>query len=212
MSINTLFDNEWISVREIKLPDFGIDGYAYAHESSCAGRKVVVLPFRAGVFNPESDVFLPLQGYGTDLVEVPEFVLEVLLRSEVVPCWHTREPQVCSLTGGWENGDDAACLFTALRKLYEESGYRAHPQDMISLGTAHGTKSLDTTYYLYAVDLTNAEPEGDGRGGGSPLEATASCRWVRDDTVLSCGDPHVHVAYNRLISWLMQQVAQDIKS
>jgi 8-oxo-dGTP pyrophosphatase MutT (NUDIX family) len=198
--IETLHDDEWVSLRRIVARELGIHGYVYSHETRCAGRIAVVMPFR-----------MRETGLLVD-DDVPEVVLEVLLREEVTPCWHTTEPQLSGITGGWEDGDDLGCLFTAIRELWEEAGYRVHPKDMVDLGTCRGTKSTDTVYFLWGVDLTDVEKTGDGSGDGSELEARATNRWVLHTDVIEAVDPTAHVARNRLMAWLVREFAGDDES
>lgn len=189
--IETLHDDEWVSLRRIVARELGIHGYVYSHESRCAGRIVVVMPFRTretGELDEEG---------------LPEVVLEVLLREEVTPCWHTTEPQLSSITGGWEDGDALDCRDTAAHELREEAGYDVQLAKFIDLGTCRGTKSTDTVYFLWGVDLTDVEQTGDGSGDGSELEAQATNRWVPHTGVVDAVDPVAHVAHNRLMAWMM---------
>lgn len=90
-------------------------------------------------------------------------------------------------------------LDCAIRELYEEAGYIAQPEDMISLGTARPSKLNTTTMHVFAVDVTNLPfeaPEGDG----TLNEATAYCKWVDLSEATQAMDPMIHVSILRLMS------------
>lgn len=190
MGIETLYDNEWVSLRQIRHPESAINGYVYSHESRCAGRIVSVLPYRR-----------------TGTSEA----VEVLLRDEITPCWHTVEPQLSTITGGWEPHDDLECRETARRELYEEAGYAASIDELINLGACRGTKSTDTMYWLWGVDLTGREKTGTGEGDGSEIERAASCRWVSPEELIGQAvDPLAHVLWTRL-DWSWLKIAPKLR-
>lgn len=194
MGIETLYDNEWVSLRRITLPgeaDDGVNGYVYSHETRCAGRIVSVLPY---------------------LITLPG--LRFLLREEITPCWGSiTEPQLSTITGGWDEGDDLTCFMTAQRELWEEAGYRVKLEDLVYLGGVRGTKSTDTQYHLFTVDLTGVEQTGDGEGDGSELEAVASNRWVDPKTLAAEAlDPMAYVAMVKLNAWRLKGLAEEIVS
>ena len=170
--VEELFDNEWLSLRVIKWPERGIDGYVYAHEKRCHGKIVAVLPFRRtpGGF-------------------------QVLLRVETVPAWGMAQ-QPCSLTGACDHPDEPV-VEVAERELAEESGYVVPAEDLISLGTCRAAKSLDTVYYLFAADVTGLVP-GEASGDGSQIEQEATTTWVGDPS--GCQDPLVSVMWSRLLA------------
>ncbi|MEU4703276.1 NUDIX domain-containing protein [Nonomuraea dietziae] len=151
-------------------PEAGINGYVYSHESRCQGLIVAILPYR----------------------DTPTG-RQYLLKSEVTPCWNLK-PVRSAITGGYEGGDIAD---DAVRELWEEAGYRITRGDLISLGNAYASKSSDSVYYLYSVDLTGragVEPPGDG----SRLEAESEAVWVDAREIARTLDPHVFVMYVRL--------------
>ena len=94
-------------------------------------------------------------------------------------------------------------LDCAIRELYEEAGYIARPEDMISLGTARPSKLNTTILHVFAVDVTNLPymaPEGDG----SLNEATAYCKWVDLNEATQAMDPMIHVSILRLMNTVEQ--------
>ncbi|WP_433520107.1 NUDIX domain-containing protein (plasmid) [Nonomuraea sp. CA-143628] len=172
--IEVLHENEWLSLRVLREPAKGVNGYVYSHESRCEGRIVAVLP------NRDAD-------YGR----------EYLIKSEVTPCWSLK-PIRSALTGGYEGGEIAD---DAVRELWEEGGYAIRRSDLIYLGRAYASKSADTLYDLYSVDLTGRageEPPGDG----SRLESEAEAVWVEAAEIARILDPHVSVMYVRLTALL----------
>ncbi|MBS1722447.1 MAG: NUDIX domain-containing protein [Armatimonadetes bacterium] len=144
----TLFDNEWLSLKEMRDPDRGVNGYVFAHETRCKGQVVLVLPFRPNAGG-----------------------VEVLLRREVTPCWGM-EPCLSGITGGVEDDDPAE---DAVRELSEEAGYTVERADLLYLGTVRGSKAMDTVYHLYAVNLDGKE-QGEAKGDGSALD-NAPVEW-----------------------------------
>ena len=162
---------DWLSLRRIVNPARGISGYDFSHEDRCDGI-VSILPFRS-----------------KDL-----FTVEFLLREEVCPCWSSVTPKLCSITGGIDHGHTPRQ--TALIELREEAGYEIEDADLIDLGMSYGTKSCDTLYSLYAVNVTKKTqlaPTGDG----STLEKIARCVWTEEP--LDSVDPFTAVAYARLV-------------
>jgi len=166
----TLFSNDWVALKEVKNPDEGVNGYVYLHESRCDGKIIVLLPFRRT--KPKT---------------------EYLLRKEVTPCWSMKQV-ISSITGGYEKSE--GIKGTAVMELEEEAGYEVKEKDLIPLGTCRGTKSCDTVYHLFAVDLTDKEKTTDAKGDGSELEAKAECVWRTN--LDECEDPMAYVAYTRL--------------
>lgn len=178
--IKILHDARWLQLRKLEDPRPDVDGYVYSHEVRCQGIIVAVLPVRLAT-------------------DGNQFSIEYLLRNEKTPCWNAEGPTRSSVTGGYEGGSIAA---NAARELLEETGYRVEPADLMSLGTCYASKSSDTVYYLYTVDLTGVEA-GEPIGDGSVCEAEATNHWVGLRDIAQCMDPlvsvmHVREAYRRL--------------
>lgn len=162
-----LFKNKWLSLKKIT---FGDSSYVFAHESRCDGKIIAVLPFR---YESNGDV-------------------SFLLRKEIVPCWGEEfKLSIVSITGGVEDSIES----TVVHELKEEAGIEIKESDLISLGTCRGTKSIDTVYYLFGVNVTESEFSKHS-GDGSYLESIASCFWSKniDDAI----DPILYVMFHRL--------------
>lgn len=180
--IRELWSNNWVAVREVIEPDRGVKGYSYLFEKSCDGLKVVLLPYK---INSDGS-------------------LRYMLRNEVTPCWGMKQV-VSSITGGVEKGDVRG---TAVLELKEEAGYECELNELVNLGTTYGTKSTDTIYHLFAVDVTGKE-RTKAIGDGSVLEAMAECMWGKDIDVIRCRDPQAAVAYLRLQYHLGRTILQQ---
>ena len=123
---------KWLQLRMKVDKENGVDGYIYAHEVSCDGRKVAVLPYvREG-----------RDGW------------KVLLREEITPAWGNK-PILSSITGGIEPEEKP--VIAAIRELEEETGYKVKPEDMEYLGKCFGNKMMDSQFWLYAVDVSGKE-------------------------------------------------------
>jgi hypothetical protein len=170
----TLFANEWLSLKRIVAPEKGINGYIYSHETRCNGKIISILPYRLLNHNRE---------------------IQFLLRSEVTPCWDVNNPTFSTITGGTE---EPTPQLDAIRELREEAGYQIELKELIDLGTSYGSKSSDTRYHVYSVDLGGKE-RGAAAGDGSHLEEAGEAIWVDGKTVLACQDPIASVALIRLL-------------
>lgn len=168
--IETLSENPWLSLKVIREPERGINGYVFSHETRCNGKIIAVLPFR-----------------------LVDGRYEYLIKHEVTPAW-SLEPEYSALTGGWEGGDP---VVTAQLELAEESGYTVDIEQFISLGTSYASKSADTVYHLYTVDLSGAA-KGEVHGDGSRLEQEALSIWCDEGALLLVKDPQVALMLNRL--------------
>ena len=177
--IKSLYENEWLSLRQIVDPEKGISGYTYSHETRCNGQVVAVLPYmRRREDGPP---------------------LAFLLRYEVCPAWGL-EHLPCAITGGMDKPGKSP-LYIANLELAEEAGiHNVPPERWAPLGACRGTKSTDTVYHLFAVDVTDL-PEEKPQGDGSRLEAEAYCRWDIDPTLSV--DPLVPTMAMRLDQRLM---------
>lgn len=169
--IETLYDNEWLSLKKVVDPENDINGYVYSHETKCQGQIVVVLPYRYKSLHPE-----------------------FLVRSEVTPCW-SLQPIKSAVTGGYEGEDIEE---DAVREMLEETGYTITKAMLEPLGTCYASKSADTVYTLFAVDVTHLEP-GLPTGDGSPLEGLATNEWMRLNKVAQLQDAQLLSAVLRFL-------------
>jgi 8-oxo-dGTP pyrophosphatase MutT (NUDIX family) len=170
MGKKTIYSSKWLSMIQLDDPKLGT--YIYSHESRCDGKIISVLPYR-----------------------IKNDKLEFLLRDELTPCWDTKNLVVSSITGGFEKD----LTETVIHEMKEEAGYDITEDEIIDLGTCRGTKSSDTVYHLYSVDLTNLE-QGEVTTDGSYLESKAHCFW--SDTIDNAQDPLVYVLYHKLMNYL----------
>ena len=158
--VETLYHNEWLSLKKVTLPLEGYTGYTYSHETRCDGKIIAVLLYRRT---------------GKDSWEYG-------IRHEITPAWGSK-PQLSALTGGVDEGEEP--IDSAVREVKEESGYRVKKEDLENLGTCFGTKSTDTIYYLYAVDVGDKKP-GKVSGDGSQNEKEASMKWMYYNKSIKC--------------------------
>lgn len=159
--------DEWLELRETETPT---GPYTYSHEIRCDGKIISILPYRRA---------------GRDAYEIG-------IREEITPCWG-EERSLSSVTGGVDKGEEPKAA--AKRELFEETGYDVDVSKIKELGTCRGTKSSDTVYYLFGVDLTDAESPSKPKGDGTENDL-APLRWmyIGDDII----DPLVYVSYHRL--------------
>lgn len=151
MNIESVYEDEWLSLRAVREPERGVSGYFFSHESSCQGRKVAVLPYRY------------INGR-----------VKFLVKSEVTPCW-SMDPVQSAVTGGYEGVD---IVEDAIREMVEETGYVITEQMLEPLGSCYASKSADTIYDLFAVNVTDLIP-GEMLGDGTRLESEAKCYWLK---------------------------------
>lgn len=172
-----LCDDKWIQLKSVVCPEQNINGYTYSHEIRCNGHIVSILPFRMR-FSTENSP------------------LEFLLRVEATPCWEFINPIPSSITGGIE--DNETPEETAIKELREETGYAVSLSDLIPLGISYSTKSSDSVYHLFSVDLSKkiASYELETE---TELEKTSSCVWVGKDKLVECMDPFVAQCFVRLL-------------
>jgi 8-oxo-dGTP pyrophosphatase MutT (NUDIX family) len=168
-SIEVLKDNEWLTLNLLKYPEKDINGYVYSHEKRCGGKIVSIMPYKK-----------------------TKDGVEYLLRKEVTPPWHTDKQIISSITGGVEKDD---VLETAQHEILEEAGYTVSQKDLVALGTSFGSKSSDTVYYYFTVDVSDLKRE-IAKGDGSELERKAECVWSKN--VDKAEDPLVYVLYYRV--------------
>lgn len=162
-----LYNNEWISLISKDSP---VGPYVYSHETRCNGNIVAILPYyRFGLDGWK---------YG--------------VRYEIVPCWGDKHEK-CALTGGVDNGEDPKK--SAVRELFEESGIVCKESDFVSLGTCRGTKSTDTTYHLYAIDIQGKSTETP-TGEETKTDPEAKMIWTHEVKDIQC--PIFNTMYVRL--------------
>jgi hypothetical protein len=167
--IDILYKTDWLSLRKISAPNMNIEGYIYSHEDRCGGHIVSILPFR----------------------KVDE-EFEFLLRQEVTPCW-SLDQMISSITGGVDPGMDP--IAAALQEMIEEAGYKLEDAAIIALGTIRGSKSSDTLYHIFGVDVTGMTA-GPALGDGTESKKDR-CVWVKDISLSV--DPLSYVALIRLV-------------
>jgi len=156
---------------QAKYAENDVNGYVYSHETRCEGIIVACVPFRTSQDGEK----------------------QYLLRSEITPAWGD-EPVLSSITGGYEGGSPDDDI---IRELDEEAGYEVDRDELIRLGVSFASKSDDTIYHLYSVDLTGKEAK-EAHGDGSELETIATMEWVDEDVIQDVMDPQVSVIYTRL--------------
>jgi ADP-ribose pyrophosphatase YjhB (NUDIX family) len=190
----TLHENAWVSLRIIRDPAKGVDGYVYSHETRCQGRIVAILPYRELLDwtctcdpGPEGQHRRDRCGFGEVLSR------EYLVKSEMTPCWGFHQ-ELSAITGGYEGGDIED---DAVREMLEETGYKITRDELVPLGESFASKSADTVYSLFSVNLTGRTP-GEAIGDGSRLEAESEAVWVTRQRLAVLKDPQVAVMYLRI--------------
>lgn len=121
--------------------------------------------------------------------------LEFLVKSEMTPCWGF-DQVLSAITGGYEGGDIED---DAVREVLEETGYAITREDLIPLGESYASKSADTVYSLFSVDLTHGVA-GEAVGDGSRLESESAAVWLPAEDLAPLMDPQVAVMYVRLMA------------
>jgi len=190
-----LFHNEWISLRKHVDPKKHIKGYIYSTETRCNGKIIAVMPFRRVMVIPEAMKDLSKR-IGQNLGQVRT---EYLMRLEPTPCWGiTNDPPdaiyryLSTITGGVE-GDTGE---TVVHELEEEAGYKVNAKNLVSLGTCFGSKSSNSVYSLFTIDLTDII-QGEATTDGSALEKASESIWVREDEIYDSKDPLASVLFMR---------------
>jgi len=184
--MKTLCSNSWLSLMQTD------SGYVFAHETRCGGEIVAILPYRKKMSKG-----VPFYQY--------------LFRAEWVPCWNPilksievsgdlKKPKFATIiTGGVDKGNTP--LETVQKELREEAGYDSPKENFVLLGTCAGTKSVDTVYYLYAIDVDSIGiKEVDVAGDGTENEKYAYCYW--DYTIAGAVDPIVYTLHYRLNKYI----------
>ena len=154
-----LLHTEWVSLFHLSRPADKINRYVYSHETRCNGNIAAFVPYR----------------YKENFSDI-----QVLLRYEATPCWDYIKPVPSSFTGGVEEGETP--LQTVLHELKEEAGYTVDKDKIINLGQVFGSKSSDTVYFLFGIDLTNID-QSEELISESELEKTSYNQWVNFNTL-----------------------------
>lgn len=91
-----------------------------------------------------------------------------------------------SITGGIEAGEDP--FLAAKREFLEEADIEAEIEDFLPLGKVHGAKCLDTTYHLFAIDISEiGNIPKNGATDGSHGESLAHNEMVDFHDLLDSG-------------------------
>lgn len=174
--IKSLFDNKWVSIVEKTMDDGS--KYVYSTSVWCGSEGVSILPYRkvAGGF-------------------------EFLGRFEVCPA-HSDKTELCSITGGMDKEGESP-VFTAMRELIEEGGYKVPIENIVLLGTVRPSKSSDSTTHLFAVNVDAGHEVVTATGDGTLGEEGAYCAWVSLQDVIAAKDPLLHANAIRLIAQVL---------
>jgi 8-oxo-dGTP pyrophosphatase MutT (NUDIX family) len=167
-----LYETGWLSLRMIQ--GSGLE-YVYSHEKRCNGKKVGFLPYKKD------------KSTGT---------YRFLVRHELVPPWGLDTLHMVSFTGGVEND---LILKTLHQEIYEEIGVEVgkdiHESKIepifVTYTSLRATKSTDTKYYLFYVDLTEVDQykvKFDNTGTDE-IEKRAKNEWVIGPDVFKSKDP-----------------------
>ena len=150
--------------------------YEYFHEHRCDGNIVSILP-----------------------VSFTKKIM--LLRFEFTPAWGDGL-HISSITGGWEKARHQTPIDTVIEEMEEEAGFVITNEDSIyTLGTCRGTKSSDTLYHIFMVDMDDPSIGiTDITTDGSFLEGQAHNEWVS----LGIPDTHLRTNVSDRCSWLME--------
>jgi hypothetical protein len=195
MTDTVLHKGKFVELRLREAEDYK---YEYLHEARCDGNIVAILPYKVTEAMGLT-TYLRLTSY--------------LLRHEFTPCWGD-SLNVSSITGGWERKRHPTPIDTVIEELREEAGIVLKTERSIrSLGTCRGTKSSDTLYHLFAVDLSLGYEEVEIEGDGGSLEAKAHNVWYGYDNELEileyAQDPMVFALYSRLKAKLDRKISRD---
>jgi 8-oxo-dGTP pyrophosphatase MutT (NUDIX family) len=167
-----MIKNKWLSLKKL----FGPTGeYVFSHEERCGGNIVAILPYQKAADGSR----------------------QVMAREEFTPPWSITDLQLSCITGGVDAGE--AALVAALRELYEETGITAPAEALVSLGTVRGSKSSDSVYHLFTVDVTPYLAEAKVVEGEDDNEKRAHNVWVHPSLDgLDGRDPILYTMLHRL--------------
>ncbi|WP_436838752.1 hypothetical protein [Nonomuraea cavernae] len=85
--------------------------------------------------------------------------------------------------------------------MLEETGYTITADELIPLGESYASKSSDTVYTLYSVNLTG-RTAGEAIGDGIRIEAESRAVWMYPGALADLRDPQIVVMYVRLTAHL----------
>lgn len=163
MEDKILYQDEIISVRETVKEN---SAYIYTHEEISGGIRILVLPFRK-----------------------KRGGRQFLLRREFIPCWDSHT-DVCGISSKVidENPEQ-----TAANEVKKDAGYEVKVSELIQLGVVSASKSSDTTYYLYGVDLSKKDIEQE------KLEVKEDISfWGDEDDIMDSIDAQLVACYGKL--------------
>ena len=163
-----------------------VDPHGYERVTDRTGHVIAILPF---------------------LEKEDEILLGV--RWEPRSAWGT-DPNVefmSSITGGVEEGEDP--FQAAKRELLEEAGIEIDLEDLLPLGKIHAAKCIDTTYHLFAVDITEIGGlPTNGKTDGSKGESLAHNELVDLGTFIQESDDAILLA----LASRLQKLFADIET
>lgn len=179
-----LYKGKFVTLKQMNTDNFK---YEYLHEHRCDGNIVSILPV--------------------------QYDRGILLRQEYTPCWGD-DLCLSSITGGWEKNRHETPIDAVIEELEEEAGIILHDETRImTLGTCRGTKSSDSLYHLFLVDLTHDYPdppvysEVTPTTDGGYLEGQEHCEWVVGaEWMEKAVDPLLFVMYTR---WRTAQLHRE---
>ncbi|WP_430885842.1 hypothetical protein [Fusibacter sp. JL216-2] len=164
MGRKTIYENPAISIMEA---DKHGKAYIYSHDTYSNGRRVLILPYRKHIGGHE-----------------------FLLRREIIPCWD-EAADTCAVSTRVKNNDVEQTIIDELEEL---TGYDIKAKELIHLGLCMGSKTTDTVYELYTVNLSD-------RGSEElpyHIENGEHSFWGKDDDVLKSIDAHLITCFTRL--------------
>ena len=171
-----LHHNDWVSLKHMSCPKNKIFNYVYSTETRCDGKIAAFIPFKKVGLN-----------------------VELLVRCEATPCWNYNEQVPSSFTGAVEKGETP--LETVIHELKEEAGYAVDSKNIINLGQVFGSKSSDTIYFLFGVDLGDSGTP-DTLTCESELEKSSYNVWIPLKDAFEISDSMFNCVAFRLLHYL----------
>lgn len=174
--ITTLYKGKFVELRQKETDEYK---YEYLHESRCDGNIVAMLPVNMENIEPS-----------------------FLIRNEYTPCWGDRL-FVSSITGGVEPKKHKTPIEAVIEEMKEEAGFIIDATRVFSAGYCRGTKSSDTLYHLFIIDLSFISKDKivPIEGDGTSLESKANNQWVdKQHLIQHAEDPLLYVLFTRYIN------------